>query len=71
MFVCRIGGKVTINADNMTVSGTTLSRVFRLVMERCGLLEEQVKNILINSVEATFAPEEVKKYLLERVVSGE
>ncbi len=65
------GVKVTINTDNMTVSGTTLSREIQLVMEKCGLLEEQVKNILINSVEATFAPEDVKKYLLEQVVSGE
>lgn len=65
------GVRVTINTDNMTVSGTTLSREFQLVMDKCGLTEKQIDNILINSAEATFASEDIKRYLIKQVVSGE
>ncbi len=65
------GVKVTINTDNMTVSGTTLLHEFNLVMEKCGISEEQIRDILVNSIEATFATEDIKNYLREQVVAGE
>lgn len=57
------GVKVTVNTDNMTVSGVTLRSEWEKLMEAFPLTREQVKRLLENAAEAAFATEETKKWL--------
>ncbi len=57
---------VTLNTDNMTVSGVTLDGEYRL-MERLGLTREEKAVLLRNGAEAAFLPREEKRTLLERI----
>lgn len=57
------GVKVTVNTDNMTVSGVTLRSEWEKLMEVFPLTREQVKRLLANAAEAAFATEETKKWL--------
>ena len=45
---------VTINTDNMTVSGTTMEKEYALLRERYALTEEEEKQLKQNGVEAAF-----------------
>ncbi|MFB6467799.1 adenosine deaminase [Cytobacillus sp. Hz8] len=58
------GIKVTINTDNRTVSDTTMSKEIHLVMREFNLSEEDYRQIYLNSVEASFADQETKKWCL-------
>lgn len=62
----RSGAAVTVNTDNMTVSGTTIAKEFALLKE-CGMTEEEKNQLLRNSIEAAFLDEEKKKLLMEKV----
>ncbi|XXM70761.1 adenosine deaminase [Lysinibacillus sphaericus] len=65
----RDGIKITINTDNRTVSDTTMAKEFNTVWNQFEMSDEDYRKIYMNSVEASFASEEVKeelkKYLLE------
>ncbi|MEL3971130.1 adenosine deaminase [Rossellomorea oryzaecorticis] len=64
----REGIKITINTDNRTVSDTTMTKEFNVVWNQFDMSDEDYRDIYKNSVEASFAADEVKedlkKYLL-------
>lgn len=61
------GIPVTVNTDNMTVSGVTLASEFRKVADACCLTEEQLRTLAKNAVEAAFADKETKTRLREEI----
>ncbi|MDO5339711.1 MAG: adenosine deaminase [Eubacteriales bacterium] len=61
------GIKVTVNTDNMTVSDTTEARELALVADTFNMEKKDVKQLIMNSVEAAFAPEAIKNRLRARV----
>ena len=65
------GVRVTINTDNMTVSGVTLESEFEKLIAAFNLTDEEIKDIARNSVRACFASEETKKVLLEKIEKAE
>lgn len=54
---------VTVNTDNMTVSGTTLAQEYTLA----GLSPEQILQVQRNAAQAAFLPANAKKRLLDRL----
>lgn len=64
------GVKVTVNTDNMTVSGTNLEKEMRKLIGAFDLTDEEIKGFAKNSVAASFADEETKKVLLEKIESA-
>ncbi|MCQ2355026.1 MAG: adenosine deaminase [Clostridia bacterium] len=63
----KAGIRVTVNTDNMSVSGTTVRRELTNLIETFDLTKTQVKNILLNAVFASFADEETKSVLAEKI----
>lgn len=57
------GVKFTINTDNISVSATSLRNEWEQVISTFELTDDEVKLILLNSVEAAFAEDEVKEEL--------
>lgn len=57
------GIKTTINTDNRTVSDTNMTKECEFVYEAFNITEEDYKQIYLNSVNATFANDEVKEWL--------
>lgn len=56
------GIKVSINTDNMTVSNTTLKQEYE-TLAIMGFNEKELREFAKNSIEASFASEEIKDYL--------
>lgn len=63
----RSGTAVTVNTDNMTVSGTTIAKEFEILKE-CGMTDTEKRQMLKNSVEAAFLEDEKKRILMEKVL---
>ncbi len=61
------GIAVTVNTDNMTVSGTTLQQEFELLLEYCGISMRQVAQMTMNAARAAFLEEPLKMALVKRV----
>ena len=61
------GLMVTVNTDNMTVSGTDLHNEARLIYERLGMTEAQEITMLEHSIDAAFLTDEKKAALREIV----
>ena len=61
------GVKVTVNTDNMMVSGVTLASEMELVTEAFGLTREERMGLSMNAARASFAPEEVKQILYRQI----
>ena len=59
--------RVTINTDNMTVSGTNLDNEMRKLIAAFDLTDDEIKGFARNSVAACFASEETKAALLEKI----
>lgn len=59
----QAGVRVTINTDNMTVSGTTLEKELGKVAETFALTQEELELLVGNAVEASFADEETKQWI--------
>ena len=57
------GIKVTVNTDNRTVSGTTMTKECDILSREFNITFEEYKQIYLNSVEAAFAPLEIKQWL--------
>lgn len=57
------GLKVTVNTDNRTVSGSTLSGELAFVQEMYGIREEEIFLLLKNAVDVSFADDSVKQKL--------
>ena len=64
------GVRVTLNTDNIMVSGVTLQSEWEKVIHTFGLTDDQILTLQKNAAEATFAAPEVKKWLLEQVTLG-
>ncbi len=63
----REGLAVTVNTDNRTVSGTTLTREYLTLMERCGLAEHDIAGLVRGALDAAFAGEDVKTPLRRKM----
>jgi adenosine deaminase len=61
------GIRVTINTDNRLMSRIDVTHEFEKIIEAFPLSRDQVKTILLNSANATFAPEEVRNSVRKRV----
>lgn len=61
------GLRVTVNTDNMTVSGTTEAKELALVADTFDMERKDVKQLIMNSIEAAFATEGIKNRLRARV----
>lgn len=59
--------RFTINTDNMTVSGTDIRKEMENVIDRFRLNKKQVKQLLFNSVEASFTSEKEKEELRKTI----
>jgi adenosine deaminase len=57
----------TINTDNRTVSNTTVTKEFLSLWENTGLEEESIIKLLHNSVDISFASDQVKHELLKEM----
>lgn len=63
----KAGVKVTINSDNMAVSGTDVRAELALVTEAFRLTEEERRMLLCNAAQASFADTETKEWLLGQI----
>lgn len=61
------GLKVSINTDNRTVSNTTLTKELKFIQEHYGVTDEEILRMMRNAAETSFAPEEVKKCILDQL----
>lgn len=61
------GLKVTINTDNRTVSGSTVSDELKFIQETYGIHDEEIYQIMENAVEVSFADDSVKDRLLRQI----
>ena len=57
------GVRVTVNTDNMMVSGTTLKQEYLLLEKEQGLDREALKGLALSAAESAFLPEEEKERL--------
>lgn len=57
---------VTVNTDNMTVSGTTITKEYELLMEHCGFTLSEVAAVIMNGVNAAFLENDKKQLLMEQ-----
>lgn len=66
------GVPVTINTDNMTVSGTTLADEFNLIKNAFSLSDKDILRLLVNSAEAVFPnpnmENEFKMKLIDKIL---
>ena len=58
------GVRVSINTDNMTVSNTTLRQEWQQMIETFHLTDDEIRRIVQDTINASFAPEQVKQSLL-------
>ncbi len=64
------GVRFTVNTDNMSVSATNLKREWQLLIDAFQLTEWEVKQILLNSADAAFAPEDLKAVLRQKILDN-
>ena len=64
------GVRVTLNTDNIMVSGVTLRSEWEKVIRTFGLSGDQILTLQKNAAEASFAAPEVKQWLLEQITLG-
>lgn len=60
------GIAVTVNTDNLTVSGTTITEEFDLLYTKLGFSAEEIARIALNGAEAVFLQGSEKKEWLKR-----
>ncbi|MFX3634742.1 MAG: adenosine deaminase [Candidatus Pristimantibacillus sp.] len=58
---------VTVNTDNLTVSGTNITLEYYMLMERCGLTIEQIGALIVNGAKASFLEEPEKQILIDEI----
>lgn len=58
------GVRVCINTDNITVSNTTLRKEWQHMLHAFNLTDDEIERIVRYSIEASFAPDELKQKLL-------
>ena len=60
------GVKVSINTDDMTVSNTTLKQEYE-TLAKMGFSEQNLRDFAVNSINCSFASDEIKQYLLSLI----
>lgn len=63
----RLGIKVTINTDDMTVSNVTLAEEYAKLQKSFDLTEKEMRKLYENSIEAAFLSTEQKEFLFEKL----
>ena len=66
LYLLRRGAVVTVNTDNMTVSGTTIAHEYA-ALRAMGMTVQEEKLLLKHGVEAAFLPEMEKERLRETI----
>lgn len=66
LYLLRRGAVVTVNTDNMTVSGTTIAHEYA-ALRAMGMTAQEEKLLLKHGVEAAFLPEMEKERLRETI----
>ena len=61
------GVKFTINTDNMSVSNTTIKNEFKKLNDVFGLTKGEVRKLILNAIDASFAEDDLKESLREQV----
>ncbi|MCQ2398483.1 MAG: adenosine deaminase [Sphaerochaetaceae bacterium] len=64
------GVRVTINTDNPSIEGITIKDEYRHMIEAFSLSKNQVKRLLLNSVDAAFATDVIKDRLRAQIESN-
>lgn len=65
-----MGLLVSVNTDNRTVSGTSLTEELELVQKGCGVSDEEIRLLQRNALETAFAEESVKHQMLKRLTQA-
>ncbi len=65
-----MGLLVSVNTDNRTVSGTSLTEELELVQKGCGVSDEEIRLLQRNALETAFAEESVKHKMLKRLTQA-
>ena len=60
------GVKISINTDDMTVSNTTLKQEYETLV-KLGFSEQNLQEFAVNSINSSFASEQIKKCLLSLI----
>lgn len=63
--------KVSVNTDNRTVTGTTMTKELSLLEEKTALKKRDIPKIMKDSIIMSFAEESVKKAILEEIEKWE
>ena len=58
---------ITINTDDPSIEGTTIKDEYNRLIENFGLSAGQIKKFLINAANASFAGDDVRKKLIDRI----
>ncbi|WP_219834527.1 adenosine deaminase [Paenibacillus sp. R14(2021)] len=61
------GLKLTLNTDNPSVSGTDITREYRILSEKFGFADKELAAIIRNGAEAVFLEDTEKKALVRRI----
>ncbi len=61
------GLPVSVNTDNRTVSNTSVTTELIKVSENMGLEKDQIRQLIINSIEISFAEDDIKHRLLREM----
>lgn len=61
------GIAVTINTDDPAIERTDIKREFRLLADAFALSKEEIRQLLVNSVRASFANDALKQTLLQKI----
>ena len=64
-----LGLRVTINSDNRTVTGTSVSEEFLILHEQLGFTLEEIKELILMGFKSAFLPYAIKRALLSEVVA--
>ena len=65
------GIMVTVNTDDPGMFGNTLSSEYRLLHERLGFSQDEVRQVILNGVNATWLPEDRKAAMVAEFTSDE
>lgn len=67
----QLGYRVTVNPDNRLMSATSLTREFALLAGSFDYSLEDVRRLGINAASSAFAPEGIRKVLVQRIATAE
>ena len=63
------GIMVTVNTDDPLMFGNTLSGEYRLLHERLGFSQDEVRQVILNGVKSTWLPDERKAAMVAEFVT--